>query len=227
MSFRPFRALAAATASMAIFALAPAALAGTPGVHQITGAKLAKALLPASSFGRGYKAMRPIDTGNSLQPGTDAFHIATMSCSSFWNIYGEPALGETALASDDVSNRAALIDDQEIVYQLPSARAAKSFYSTGFAKYGKCRHITLSGGGSPTMYVKTQSIAKTHVGRYTAFAVTQQDTFAHLPGSLYTFTLFAMAGDDAFILEANTPTAAKPNLTALAARLISRVSALH
>ncbi len=53
MSFRPFRALAAATASMAIFALAPAALAGTPGVHQITGAKLAKALLPASSFGRG------------------------------------------------------------------------------------------------------------------------------------------------------------------------------
>lgn len=77
------------------------------------------------------------------------------------------------------------------------------------------------------LYVKTQSISKTHVGRYTAFAVTQRDTFAHLPGVLYSFTLFAMDGDDAFIVESTTPTAAKPNLAAIVARLIARVSALH
>lgn len=226
MSFRPVHALAAATTVVAILALAPAASAATPGIRQVTGSKLATALVPASYFGRGFKATGPIDTGNALQPGNVDFNIAKMSCSDFWAIYGEPALGETALAEDQLNDFGAGLDDQQIVYQLPSSRVAKSFYGTAYTKYGKCREITIAGRGY-RMHVKTRSIARTRVGRSTAFVVTQVSTFTDDSVPLYTYTLFALDGDDAFILEASTPSATEPDLTAIVARLISRVVALR
>lgn len=227
MSFRPVHALAAATTVMAILALAPAASAATPGARQVTGTKLATALVPASYFGRGSKATRPLDSGNSLEKGKAFFNVATMSCAKFWAIYGVPRLGETAVAGDLITGGGgAILNDQQIVYQLPSSHAAKSFYNTAYTKYGKCRNITLSGNG-PRIYVKTRSIARTRVGRSSAFAVAQVDTFANGPLPLYSYTLFALDGDDVFILEATTASAAKPNMTAIVARLISRVAALR
>lgn len=229
MIFRPFGALAAATAAMAIFALAPAASAATPGAHQVTGAKLGTALVPASAFGRGYQASARISSGNVLEQPRAFHNIATLSCGSFWAIFGTIGLGETATAMDFVNNSRTVAGYQQSVYQFPSARAASSLYKAAYAKYGKCRSMTITNNHS-RLFVKLRSESKTRVKGLSAFQVTQTETFSDVTGvTLYSFTLFVVDGDDAFIVDATLPAAGpprSPSETSVITRLISRVSAL-
>lgn len=229
MSFRPLGVLTVATAVLAIFALAPAASAATPGAHQVTGAKLATALVPASSFGHGYKASPVNDSGNALEPSGVVFNIATMHCNSFWGIFGSIGLGESATASDYVSNtRGSLY--QQIVYQFASGHAASSLYRAAYARYGACRTMTVSFDHNQ-ITTKLRSESKTRVGRLSAFLVIQSETFSPGHGvTLYSSTLFTVDGNDAFIVTALLPssgTPRSPSETAVITRLISRVAALR
>ncbi|HET9968025.1 MAG TPA: hypothetical protein VFQ68_07280 [Streptosporangiaceae bacterium] len=58
------------------FLLAPAAQAATHPV-QVSGAKLKSALLPASTFGSGFKLLGASSSGKSLWHQTPAKHVAT------------------------------------------------------------------------------------------------------------------------------------------------------
>lgn len=88
------------------------------------------------------------------------------------------------------------------VDQFASAKAASSYFSQALAKYAKCTDFTESApadsdpssGGFETV---TQSVAKTKVGKYQAFAVAQSADLSEFPGdSILLNTLITVEGTD-------------------------------
>ncbi|MGD0242623.1 MAG: sensor domain-containing protein [Streptosporangiaceae bacterium] len=242
MSFRA-RLIATAALATSAFLLVPAAAQAAPDTQaathpvQITGAELKTALLPASTFGSGFKAFGATNSGKSLWPTKAVKHPSAMSCINFENA-GAVRYGETAVAVAVAENNSAitgtnldslnLLYDQS-VYQFASTKAAAAFYNQAHAKYASCKSFIDKASGDPNgaSTITLKSIAKTKVGTDQAFQLTQID---HEPGlggiSLKLNTLVTVKGADVFIFvnggTANRPVPAKTML-----KLISRVAALR
>jgi hypothetical protein len=219
------------------FLLAPAGAQAATHPVQVSGAKLKSALLPASTFGSGFKQAGAISSGKSLWSAKAKKHVPAMSCSGFENA-GLTRFGETAAAfsasvdndgtsSPDLSNLTILYEQS--VYQFPSTRTGATFYSQVHAKYAACKSFddkVLDGSGQHST-VTLKSIAWTRVGKYHAFQLTQSLGNLGLPGiSLNLNTLVTVAGADVFIVTdfstSNHPVSAKSML-----KLVSRVKALR
>jgi hypothetical protein len=233
MSFRALAAVAVITvAALSLFS--PAADAAAPGTVQVTGIKLASALVPAAEFGPHFQAGVTFTSGGQLTHGPAVNKPAAMSCATFWALYISPGYGQTALAGDSVTGvdlTSPLLYGQA-VYQMPTASAASALFTAENGAYGRCRSFTagVPGSGNATVHV-TQSVSETRVGGHQAFLVDQHQTYSDAPGIATTVHVLVTAdGADVFIVTGirDAPSApTSPTLTSVIGKLIARTSALR
>jgi hypothetical protein len=237
----PFRAAAIASAALVTssFLLAPAALASTHKVIQLSGNQLSSALLPAAAFGPDYTGGFVLNTGKSLWHFRATENISTENCGSFEDGLGFGLDGETAAAlsySNNPDPWPAYPNTEfyyfESVEQFPSAKAAASYFSRALAKYAKCTDFTESApatsdpssGGFET---DTQSVTTTSVGKYRSFAVAQSAALSDDPADpILLNTLVTVEGTDVFgmLSVGGTP---DPVSAPLMQQLIGRVQKLR
>lgn len=210
MSLRA-KVIASIAFATSAFLLVPAAQAATHPV-QVSGNRLRSALLPASTFGSGFKLDGSFSTGKSLLHLKALNHVPTMSCADFEN-GGIGLFGETAGAGSDSDNEdasaAADFPNVELLYeqtsyQFPSAKAATTFYNQAHAKYAKCTAFSEKISGDPesgTLDTTLLTMSKTKVGKFQAFQLNQGVNLSDLPGfSLDLNTLVTVEGTDVFII---------------------------
>jgi PknH-like extracellular domain len=236
MSFRA-KIVASLALATSAFLLVPAAAQAATHPVQVTGAKLKTALLPASTFGSGFKLLGTTDSGKSLWHQKATKHIPTMSCQNFEDLglasYGESAVATSVILDNstptttDLSNLNILYE--QMVYQFPSTKAAATFYNQAHAKYASCKSFTdkVSGDPNSDATITLKSIATTKVGTHRAFQLTQGISESGPASiSLKLNTLVTVKGADIFIFvnagTANHPVPAKTML-----ELVSRVAGLR
>jgi hypothetical protein len=217
------------------FLLVPAAAQAATHPVQVTGAKLKTALLPASTFGSGFKLLGAATSGTSLWHQKATKHVPTMSCANFENQgltrYGESAVATSAILNNgnptNLSNLNLLY--VQTVYQFPSTGAAAAFYSQAHAKFTACKSFSekVTGGPNRNLTVTLKSITGTKVGTHQAFGVTQSVSQSGITGTPVNFaTLVTVAGADVFVVidltTANHGVSAATMLT-----LVNRVKALR
>ena len=220
-----FASIAFATSA---FLLAPAAQAATHPV-QVSGSKLKSALLPASTFGSGFKLDDSFSSGKSLWHQKAKDHVSTMSCGNFEN-GGLGLFGESAVAGSASDNQDATADAnfpnvellyEQTSYQFPSAKAATAFYNQAHAKYAKCTSFSEKITGDPngdTLDTTLLTMSKTKVGKYQSFQLGQGVDFSGFPGISFDLnTLVTVEGTDVFIITnfsgTNDPVSTKDMLT--------------
>ena len=219
------------------FLIAPAAAQAATHPVQVSGAELKSALLPASTFGSGFKLLVASSSGKSLWDQKAAKHVPTMSCANFESQgltrYGESAVATSAILNNGSTNITSLSNlnllYDQTVYQFPSAKAAAAFYNQAHAKFAACKSFseTVSGDPNGKLTITLKSIATTKVGTHQAFKIAQGVGGADIPGVSLNFeTLVTVAGADVFVVvdftTANQPVPAKTML-----KLVNRVKALH
>jgi hypothetical protein len=219
------------------FLIAPAAQAATHPV-QVSGVKLKSALLPASTFGSGFKLVGATSSGKSLWHQKARFHVPAMSCGNFEN-QGLTRYGESAAATSAVINNSDAVISLEnldllydqTVYQFPSTKAAATFYNQAHAKFASCKSFSeniSTGPDDGSTAITLQSISTTKVGTYQAFQLTQKVEIAELPPgvSLRLHTLVTVAGADVFVVvDFSTTNHQVPAKTML--KLVDRVRELR
>jgi hypothetical protein len=209
MSLRA-KVIASIAFATSAFLLAPAAQAATHPV-QVNGNKLKSALLPASTFGSGFKSSASFSTGKSLWHLKALNHVPTMSCANFEN-GGIALFGETAGAGSESENEDVSVSDfpnidlldEQTSYQFASVKAATTFYNQAHAKYAKCTAFSEQLSGDPnggTLDTSLMTLSTTKVGKFQAFQLSQGVNFSTLPGFLlYLDTLVTVEGTDVFII---------------------------
>jgi len=219
------------------FLIAPAAAQAATHPVQVSGAELKSALLPASTFGSGFKLLVASSSGKSLWDQKAAKHVPTMSCANFESQgltrYGESAVATSAILNNGSTNVTSLSNlnllYDQTVYQFPSAKAAAAFYNQAHAKFAACKSFseTVSGDPNGKLTITLKSIATTKVGTHQAFKIAQGVGGSGITGVSLNFeTLVTVAGADVFVVvdftTANQPVPAKTML-----KLVNRVKALH
>jgi len=219
------------------FLIAPAAAQAATHPVQVSGAELKSALLPASTFGSGFKLLVASSSGKSLWDQKAAKHVPTMSCANFESQgltrYGESAVATSAILNNGSTNITSLSNlnllYDQTVYQFPSAKAAAAFYNQAHAKFAACKSFseTVSGDPNGKLTITLKSIATTKVGTHQAFKIAQGVGGSGITGVSLNFeTLVTVAGADVFVVvdftTANQPVPAKTML-----KLVNRVKALH
>jgi hypothetical protein len=139
---------------------------------QLTGTQLASVLLPASDFPAGYAAASsgPVSSGNSLTLGVAKYDLATVSCATFVEHLGSTGFGESAMASDSVSDSGKAFD--EILYQFPAAAKASAFVSGIASLAGRCASFQLT-SNNVTATFKLSTSAGPAVGGHPTTQVTE------------------------------------------------------
>ena len=236
MSLRS-RVVASIAIAASAFLIAPAAAQAAAHPVQVSGAKLKSALLPAATFGSGFKLLGASSSGTSLWSQKATKHVPTMSCQNFENQgltrYGESAVATSAILNNGATNITSLSNlnllYDQTVYQFPSTKAAATFYNQAHAKFAACKSFseTVSGGPNGKLTITLKSIAKTKVGTHQAFKIAQGVGGSGITGVSLNFeTLVTMAGADVFVVvdftTANQPVPAKTML-----KLVNRVKALR
>jgi hypothetical protein len=231
-----FTSIAFATSA---FLLVPTAAQAVTHPVQVSGAKLKSALLPASTFGPGFKLVVATGTGKALLHQKAKNHVPTMSCANFENqalsSYGESAAAVSISTNESTaigvgSTNVDLLYEQS-AYQFPSVKAAATFYSQAHAKYAACKSFseqTGSGGmGDESLKISLKSIFKIKMGKYRAFRVREGVDISSVAGFSLSFnTLVTVEGTDVFIVTSfsvgNHPVSAKSML-----KLVDRVMKLR
>lgn len=231
-----FASIALATSA---FLLVPAAAQAATHPVQVSGAKLKSALLPAATFGSGFKLVAATGTGKSLLHQKARNHVPTMSCANFENqalsSYGESAaavsISDNQVATIGVGSANVDLLYEQAAYQFPSVKAAATFYSQAHAKYATCRSFSEKTGGGgmgdETLKITLKSISKIKVGKYRAFRVREGVDISSVSGFSLSFnTLVTVEGADVFIVTSfsvgNHPVSAKTML-----KLVDRVMKLR
>lgn len=197
-------------------------------VTQVTGKRLATALLPGSVFGLGDTTSDLVDTGNKLIPPEGRF--SSYGCGDI--IFTVPLAGQTALALNTVESDNALTGVQSIS-QFRTNGAAWSFYGQLKAKYNSCVSFSSSISGSTqtgpiALSFDLQNVANIKVGKNYAFTVTEvvevSDSLGDATESLNT-TVVSNGTNIYTIWEFNQTSTQVPN--SLLAGMISRTQALY
>ena len=224
-----------------IVLLAASGIAGTAGTVwaagrapvaqavQLTGSQLAAALLPAGTFPRGYRYddSTSHESGKRLETGKAKYHLASISCSTLSNVYGESGFGETAVATNSYST---LVDNltatsgaafAQTVYQFASANAARSFWLGIRSVVVRCPGFGLATHlGHSTERIVTVSIRGTQ-----AFQADFSVSLAPL-GTIGLQSLVVVRGQDVIEIDAmglGRAVPASPSLCTLMTRLLARI----
>jgi hypothetical protein len=232
--------------SFAMAGTASAATLGHPKHHkpkpaatapQVSGVALESALLPAETVGDGYASVYAGNSGSKLTSTAVQYSVPSMNCADFESVVYFTGLGTTAATAEVFFNPnfetgPSIISGDQYVLQFPSTKAASAFYRQALAKYQVCQDFTESdpedtvpGGG--TIDVSASTLAKTTVGPYQAFQVTQLTAESEDSGQTdYNDILTVVAGTNVYQLWENSGTNDEPS-TPLMAQLISQVQKLY
>jgi hypothetical protein len=232
-----FKAIAVATSVTALsLGLAGSAMAAPlNSAPQVTGSRLQSALLPASAFGSGWKVDQHLNTGHSLW----STHVNTkpsgLSCSTFSEYIYVGGFGDTAGATDGLSNSSPAIGDfpnvalfgDQTVLQFQTTKAAASFYGQAYTRYKQCSAFTESLGGGDHLELSTQSLNGTTIDGHKAFQLIQYADVSSLPAlNWYQNTAVVLSGTNVYTIDDLNGTN-DPISGSLLGRLISRVQALY
>jgi hypothetical protein len=233
MSIRVMAAAVATAAGLALAASGPAASAATtsaPAV-QLTGTQLLAALLPASDFPAGYKLDKSgvSDSGSHLLTAPAKYNLATISCNSFYNNFGNKGFGETGFASEAFVNgtTSTRILGQTVI-QFKVSGVATAFFTGLRAIFHRCPQFAFGQAPGSGVKVTTKVFNAPAVGGHRTFELTETGTVDNLKFGLA--LVFTVAGQDVFLTGnigvITTPaTSPSPRLTML--RLINRVRAFR
>lgn len=225
----------------AVIVLAASALAVTVGTVraagrapvaqavQLTGSQLAAALLPAGTFPRGYRYDKSTshESGKRLETGKAKYHLASISCTTLSNVYGQSGFGETAVATKSYST---LVDNltatsgagfAQTVYQFANASAARSFWQGIRSVAVRCPGFGLA----THLGRSTERIVKASIRGTQAFQADFSGYLAPL-GTIRVQSLVVVRGQD--VLETDAmglarAVPASPSLRTLMIRLLARV----
>ncbi len=236
-----FKTIAVTSAAMALcLVLAGPALAAplsmAKSAPQVTGARLQSALLPASAFGDGFTVADQLNTGDALLPAVALFGPSDVPCNLFQTATFVVGFGNTAGATDGVTNPQPVAGDypnvvlsaDQGVLQFQTIQAAASFYSQAYAAYKQCSAFTESlPADNLQLELTTQSLSSTAIGSNEAFQLIQYVDVASQPSvNFYQSTAVVLSGTNVYTIDdldgTNDPISAS-----LLGNLISRVQALY
>ncbi len=203
---------------------------------QVTGTRLQSALLPASAFGDGFTVADRFDTGNALLPPVALFSPADSTCSLFQPYTLVVGFGNTAGATEGVTNSHPAIGDypnvvltaEQGVLQFQTIKAAATFFSQAFSLYKQCSAFTESvGPDSVQLELTTQSLSSTTIDTNEAFQLIQYVDVASRPAvSFYQSTAVVLSGTNVYAID-NLDGTNDPIAAWLLGNLIHRVQALY
>ena len=214
-------------AGVSLAAFAPAALA-SPSPRQLTGTQLASALLPASYFPAGYKVERSdtYNSGGRLEQGPARYNIATMSCKAFNNAFGKKGFGESAIAtnflSDTQGNNSGslrLAAFGQLVYQFRTPGLATGFFRALPGAFVRCQ---------PIVGLGLRILRAAPVDGHPAFQINA--TTSSVPVKNSEILLVSAAGPDLFItaqISLNESPPSSPTARTVLAKLIPHVLAFR
>ena len=237
MRFKAIAVTAAVTAlSLGLAGPALATPLSAKAVPQVTGSRLASALLPSSAFGSGFRTFNRHNSGSTLHSTQALVEPSNASCVKFATFVYISGYGNTAgaLSSFDNPNldlslypNVILAGDQYVL-QFGSAGAAQSFYNRAYARYKQCSAFNEPAPDFQThVELTTQSLSGTTIGGHKAFQLVQHADFAAFSSfALYEVTAVVLAGTNVYTIDdvngTNDPVSAS-----LLGKLISRVQALY
>jgi hypothetical protein len=179
-------------------------------VTQVTGKKLATALLPASAFEVGYTKSGEVDTGGSLFSSHVTQGASSIPCDDL----GIFALGQgqTAEAFDEVSppdssSEPSLLSANQNISQFASSGAAWKFLGQEQARFSACQSYNQTtgslGNGGLALAITIESVSRTKVGNYPAFTVAQsaEVSISEGTGTFYIDTTVVQAGTNVYSIQ--------------------------
>jgi hypothetical protein len=237
MKFKAIAVMTAATAlSLGLAVPALAAPLSAKAAPQVTGSRLASALLPASAFGSGFTTLNRHNSGSSLHSTQVLVKPSNASCVHFATFVYTSGYGNTAgaLASFNNSNPsfsdypALILGGDQYVLQFSSAAAAQTFYNRAYARYKQCSAFNEPAPAFQThVELTTQSLSSTTIGGHKAFQLIQHADYAAFSSlDFYQATAVVLAGTNVYTID-NVDGTNDPISGSLLGRLISRVQALY
>jgi hypothetical protein len=198
---------------------------------QLTGSQLAADLLSAGNFPRGYRYDRSAsyESGTRLETGQAKYHLASISCKTLANHFGDSGFGETAVARNSYStfanNKTATSGAAfgQMVVQFASASAARSFWQGIRSVAVRCPGWGSAAGGG---YIHiTERIVTVSIRGTQAFQADFSGSLASF-GTLRIQSLVVLRGQDIIETDAlglGRAVATSPSLRTLMTRLLARV----
>ena len=237
MKFKGIAVITAATAlSLGLAGPALAAPLSPKAAPQVTGSRLASALLPASAFGSGFTALNRHNSGSTLRSTRAVIEPSGLSCVKFATFAFLSGFGNTAGALASFINpdinlsllpNVILLGDQYVL-QFSSAGAAQTAYNRAYARYKQCSAFNEPAPALQThVELTTQSLSGTTIGNHKAFQLIQHADYASFAGAdFYEVTAVVLVGTNVYTVDdvdgTNDPVSAS-----LLDNLISRVQALY
>jgi hypothetical protein len=170
---------------------------------QLTGTQLQAVLLPQSSFPAGFALSSSSAVSAGASPAS--YDLATMSCASFVNHFGNTGFGESGMAANSYAGQDQAFD--QMVYQFPDAATATRFVSGLQSLAGRCRTFTAKGNGATGTF-SLQARSSAPVGAHPSAELTQTGKIGGSPVTLA--TLVTVSGLDVFAVSAVGLGAAAP-----------------
>jgi hypothetical protein len=235
-----FRVIAATIIAAALsLGIAGSARASLPTktrpAPQVSGVRLASALLPASAWGDGFTAFNSHNSGSTLHSTHAVIRPSGLSCVNFETYTYIAGFGNTAGAVDSILNPNpalgypnVILGGDQAVLQFNSVRAAASFYNRADTRYGQCSAFTEPyAAEQTTLEVTTQSLSSTTIGTNQAFQLIQHaDVSSMSAQQFYEVTAVVLAGTNVYMIHdvngTNDPVSAL-----LLSNFISLVQALY
>jgi hypothetical protein len=240
VKFKVIAVIASATALS--LGMAGPALASPHSSHkakpapQVTGTRLQSALLPASAFGDGFTVADRLNTGNRLWSTHASIKPSSLSCQTFEEYIFVGGFGDTAGATDGISNPnpdfadypSLVLGGDQAVLQFKTTQAAASFYNAAYAKYKQCSAFTESDpADNLQLELTTQSLSATTIGKNKALQLIQYVDISSLPvANFYQNTAVVLAGTNVYTIDDVNGTN-DPIPASLLGNLINRVQALY
>jgi len=163
---------------------------------QLTGTQLQSVLLPQSFFPAGFtlSSSSAVSSGDTLTSAPPQYALATTSCATFINNFGNTGFGETAMAAQSAAAQSEQAFDQ-IVYQFSSPAAASAFVAGVKSLAARCNSFTATDNGVRGQF-SLRAASGPAVGGHPSLELTQ--TGALNGSSLTLDTLLSASGADVF-----------------------------
>lgn len=192
---------------------------------QLTGTQLQTALLPQSAFPAGFalSSSGAVSSGDGAGTSPASHDLATMSCASFVNHFGDTGFGESAMAANSHAGQGQAFD--QVVYQFRDAATASEFVSGLRSLAGRCRSFTAS-SGQQTGTFSLQASSAAPVGGHPSAELLQSGKIGG--AALKLDALVTVSGTDVFAVAAvglGSPAPSSPAPAALVYQLMKRQAA--
>jgi hypothetical protein len=179
-------------------------------ITQVSGKKLATALLPGSAFGVGYTKSGEVDTGGGLLSSHVTQGASSIPCDDlgiFAIGQGQTAESFDQVDAPDSSSEPSLLLASQNISQFASSKAAWTFLGQEQSRFSACQSYNETtgslGNGGLALAITIESVSKTKVGSYPAFTVAQSAELSASEGTgiFYIDTTVVQAGTNVYTIQ--------------------------